>query len=236
MDKATEVKNQEILLASLRNEIIEASTALSKIYADHKSVKESIKDAEEELAIIKSESLTVLETVANANKNLDKRIADVNAICERAANEVKVLKVQKKEAMSELKRLNEWIFTAQETLKVITEKTEKLIKKADEKDAYISDIADFKALKESAEADYRDVLVNAKLTSDDIEYKTHKLEEKEKDAEAKFSVLRERTQKEQEKFNDAEAKRLKVEADLKIYIKRVEVAYKQQFPDKKFKI
>jgi len=236
MDTATEVKNQQILLASIRNEIIEASTALSKIYEEKKKVESEVLEASEELLDIKAVSKGVLAEISQAQIGLKNREIDANANVERAKKEVEVLKKQKKEAMSELKRVNEWIFNGQEALKSLRSELDTLSQEKVQKEEYIADTEDFKLKRDIAEGEYREILVNAKLASDELEAKQYSFEDKEKKTEEKLSTLQSEIGKAEIELQDLLNNKTRIEKDLQIYINRVEKAYKEQFPDKKFKV
>jgi chromosome segregation ATPase len=159
----------------------------------------------------------------------------VNSI-ERAKKEVEVLKTQKKESMKELKRLNEWVYTAQEEQKKLGTNIVSLSEKQALKMDYIADIEDWKIKKEGAEEAYKEIVLDAKLVSDETEVKTTNCEQKVEKAEKKLAKLKEDSKIAKEKLDSFVKEKNKKEKDLEIYINRIEKAYKKQFPDKSFKL
>ena len=236
MDTATEVKNQKILLATIRRDIIEASTALTSLYADKTAIDSEILESKQELIKNQVASDSIFAAIEGEKESLRKTERDsVNGV-ERAKKEMKVLGTQKKESMKELRRANEWVYTAQEEAKKLNTSIASLVKEEALKKAYIADTEVFKDMRDEAEEAYKEILLDAKLITDETEAKRHNCEQEVSKAEEKLGKLKEDTKLAKQELNTFVREKNKKEKDLGIYINRVEVAYKKQFPNKAFKL
>lgn len=236
MDTATEVKNQKILLASLRREIIEASTGLTSIYSEKKTVEKEVEDSKQELILNQVASDSIFAAIQGEQEALRQTERDsVNSV-RRAEKEVDILKIQKKESMKELKRQNEWVYTAQEEVKILNTSIASLTEKEALKTEYIDDIEVLKIKREEAEEAYKEILLDAKLVSDETEAKQVHCKQNVDKAEKMLKELKSEAKLEKQKLDSTVKERNKVESDLEIYINRIRIAHEKQFPDKGFKI
>lgn len=236
MEPATEIKNQTVLLASLRNDIIEASTALSQNLKDVKVKQEKLAEIEKDLAIktiISQEEARHLGSLMDAQKVAVNTRIEAEEAVKRTKAEIGILKVQKKEALNELKRLNEWVYTAK------LAEDELLAKKA-LLEANIAElkteVAFLELAKKDAEAEYRAVVLEIKLALDsgksELSQITLEVE--------KAQLVLVSTKKEQEKAEmavlDADNKKRQIEIDLEIYTVRIKDEYEKTFPGRIMKL
>jgi len=236
MEPAIEITNQKILLANLRNDIIEASTTLTKIHKDIKvqSVVLSVLDTkvfDQELAI--QESGTLLKEQKELTEITKTLEGESKVAVKRFELEVEILKVQKKEAMTELKRLNEWVFTAKVEEDVLNERKAVLeanLANLDDEKTSVQD--SITLLKEK----YVEVVTNIKLSEDANKIQLEIISKEALEAEIRLTqTLKEQT-KAEEALLDTENKRLRITLDLEIYTERTKKEYEKMFPDRIMKL
>lgn len=235
-EQEVEIKNSKALLSSLRNDIIQASTALSKILADVKVAEKQLEDVRLQLETDKASSLSVIELCDMQRADAKRKIQDAEGAVVRSKNELATLKTQKKEAMSELKNLNEWIFTAEERKKELDTDIVSLEKTAKEKEGYISDIADFKALSHTAKEEHRLVLVETKLANDESEALAEKSRAEVQKNKKELAEIEAKKKVALEELRKTQRHDKKVREELQIYIERVEKAHTQAFPQRTMKL
>lgn len=236
MNEATQVKNDKILLASIRVDITEATSKLSSVYKEEEAVSKRVVQTEDKLKEVQLLCIAEIEKMKAQEASLRKTERDADNAVKRSKEELKVLKTQKKESMKDLKRQNEWVFTAEELKKKLNRGNATLKVVERKKLAYISDIELFKVKKDVAEEEYKDILLKAKLVTDESDAKVHLNTEKVKSLKAEASVLTKDNKTSQSKLEHTTSERLRIEKDLEVYIGRVEKHYKKAFPELKMKL
>lgn len=236
MDTATEVKNQKTLLRSLKNDIIAASTLLSEKYAELKEVNKKVDKASDELLAHQLASDAVSESLSQEKAIFKKAEQDAANAVKRSEAELKVIKDQKKEALKELKRLNEWIHTAKAEQKALKGSITKLNKSIDRKKGFIDDIEQYEQKAEQARTQYQSIMQSCFAVQDETELKVHKSNEQLKKNEAQLAKIKQELADAKEELKKAKRESQKKYKDLSIYADRVEKQYEKAFPGRTIKI
>ena len=234
--EATQLKNDKILLASIRSDITEATSELTNKNKEIEAADKRIAISEEKLKEIQLACITAIEEMKAEEVSLRKTEKDTNNAVKRSEKELEVLKQQKKDSMKELRRQNEWVFTAEEVKKTLNRSIATLKVVERNKLAYISDIEIFAEKKSVAEEEYKDILLKARLITDESEAVVAKNVEKLKNLRKESVSLGKQIATAKSKLEHTTSERLRIEKDLKVYIGRVEKHYKKAFPKLKMKL
>jgi len=225
-----EVKNQELTLASIRSDTIQAAKELSELYAEHASVRAEI-DAGRALQAKEEESL------ARANKELEDERSRMRAErkahedwVSRSRKELEVLKAQKKEAMSELSRINEWIFSGENRKRELDGQVAYLLERLKDKKALEDSILALIEEKNVAEAERNVVKLDIQLSKDSAENELIRVRKELGEADAALTVCKTALIEEEQKLNDYRNERVKLKRDTDIILSRIEKKYEEAFP------
>ena len=234
MIKETEIKvtNDTILLRSLRNDIIEAQTRLSGIYAEAKYQEKIIERKNLDLGDLQKEKSDLFMEMKAERDSVQLSHKDLENAKIRSEKELLVLKNQKKESMSELRKLNEWNSNAREEkdgLKlVITE----LLELEKDKKLFVQDIKDVKELLDEKNEEYRLALVEVDLLKVDAEAFNDKNSKRVGILQEEVKVLEKKKEMSEIELADTLIYKKKVEVDLNIYQQRIQKEYEKTFPEK----
>lgn len=230
------IKDKKALLASLREDIIQASTALTKIHAEKKQTHEDLARVKNEQVLIEDTCRIALAEVQREKEYAKNLIQDAQVHVTRMHQEIAVLNTQKKESMSELRKLNEWVFTAEEAKNTLIKELADLEKQAKAKESYIADLSHFKALKEEAEKEYRVVLVETRLAIDESEALKEKSDTQVSENKKILTKIESDLNVAKEELRKTQIHDNRVREELKIYVERVEKAHSAAFPKRTMKL
>lgn len=236
MEIETEIVNKKALLKNLRVEILEAAYAVSKNKEDAKTEEARVSLAKEQLKEIQDAASQAILEVKQAQEALRKSESDSWTSVERAEKELKVLKEQKKEAMKELKRVNEWVFEGETHHKTLKTASEALEIKSTKLSELVSEIPVLEAYKAKILTETKEAILEAKLSSDEIELKQAKLKQAEIDAHERMRFYQSEASLAKEQLDTTVNERTRILNDLEIYIQRVEKKYNEAFPELRMKL
>ena len=235
-EEQTKLKNDKLLLGSLRNDIIEASTCLSqhKQAVDEESIL--LEEKKAEIAILEERKDEIFAEIDEERKAIKQDKIDLESAKVRSEKELEVLNKQKRSAMSELRRLNEWNFEAKEEKDALEKLIKALLIIEREKKAYISDIKVYKEKTEEVKEAQQNVLIDIKLAEDESEAKVYKNTREVERLQDIVEVLQEKKEQAENLLATAIVDKERIEVDLEIYEKRVAKKYEEAFPGKKLKL
>lgn len=235
-DRDREIKEKEALYLSLKEDILLATTELSSKLKEKKALLKYIEEAEEKLKEISEHAQKRIDAAEAAEAHSVVTFQESKAAVKRAASEIEVLVKQKKEAMKELKRINEWIFSSEDSLKELQKEEKKTKARVARARSLEKDIASLEIEKEKAIEEQR--LVKAETTKllQKVKSETKKLELAEKKAAEFTEKKKKEAQVATEELHRAVVEKKAIEKDLEVYIKRIKKDYKKAFPKLEMKI
>lgn len=235
-EEITKEKNDKILLKSLRNDIIEASTALSQIKEELRTQCAIVEEKRSEVAILNELKLSVMDSIGKEKENLKNSYKDLEKAENRSKKELEILKTQKKEAMSELRRLNDWNFTALEEKKALEVRISQLTEIEKKKKEYISDISFYEDRLLEIKEKQRIVLIDIKLSEDTSEALLDSQNKKLERMKEEVAVLEVKKTEAETLLARAIIERDRIKVDLEIYEKRIRNEYSKVFNGKEIKL
>jgi chromosome segregation ATPase len=230
MMNETEIVNAELTLASIRSDTIQAADDLSGLLQEQKAVRESIVLEQAELETAKAD-------MVRANKELDDERTRMRAErkahedwVERNKRELEVLKQQKKEAMAELKRLNDWIFSGEARQRELEGKVADFEVLSAKKKSLEGEILDLIAQKELATTDRNQVKLETSLALDASEVALNKIKTEREEAEKALASATKEREQEEIKLSDYRNERAQLKKDTDVVVARIEEKFGEAFP------
>lgn len=231
-----EVNNAETNLASIRSDTIQAAKDLTELLQKKKLIEGEIEEAEDKLASTKEACATALKELEDERSRMRmERKAHIDWT-ERSKKELEVVKSQKSAAMSELKRLNEWIFSGEATVKELEAKLKDLHEQENSKKSLESDIIAVRAEKEEAEQERNSVRLETRLAVDEAENALIKARDELAKAETRLKEATDARIKEEESYTTTRNDHARIKEDLAIYVARVKEKYEETFPGHTIKL
>lgn len=236
MNTEAEVKDLEQQFIFLRGECSKVSDELTAKHAE----KEQI-----DLAIAKLHSdLDAREKALDQREaKLVKDTADFEALCKNTEGrllflngEIRDKSQQEKSLLKELARLNAWIQTAEESGKALDKKNELLASKIEERTKIVADLETLSYAKLQLENEVSRFKGQLSEIQDELD---QSLANAKKATLAEENLLAEaKLKKEMEEiaYTETRQKRVRIDNDIAIYIKRAQVVYANAFPELEMKM
>jgi len=235
-EQVTETTNAIITLDSIRKDIIEASKQLSSLYSEKKLVLEVIEKRENELR----QKETAIQEAETIMKDRSTQLSDQEKKAQgavvRSNEELDVLKKQKSDAMTELSRINDWIFSGEREKALLNIEIESLQKISVTKKQYIKDIEEYSIKRDSLLKENADALAEKRNISEKSEQKLLEVQKKVEDAVQELLKVEDSLERAKSELNNAVTEKMRIHKDLEVYISRVEKKYKKAFPELKMKL
>lgn len=232
-EEETKVKNDIILLGSLRNDIVEASTTLTVIKKDVDEQDNVLDEKRQEIAILEQKKVDEMSELEREKAELIQSNIQLENAKKRSKEELSVIDRQKRDAMSELRRLNEWNFDAKNELDKYKDILSELLFMEKEKRNYLLDYS--KKAEEEIE-NYRITLIDIKLEHDNLIAILDKNTRELVKIQNELLSLNEEKENIEESMAETIREKKRIEVDLDIYSKRIAKEYKKTFPKKIIKL
>lgn len=236
MKQETEIKDKKILLVSLNRDIVQASEKLTAVLVE-------IENSENRLKLSLAQEKSVLESIKQEHINLEQRENDIKNYAKdaqlavsRSQSELSALKRQKTEAMKELRRLNDWILTAEEREQELKTVLAELESKSYLKTEFVADLEQIKAERVEEKEINRLLQQEFDTLTLEITLARESLDAFLAEKEQKEQELAQKQQKAEENLKELEQRDKKIREELALYEERVREKYSEAFPARELKV
>lgn len=237
MDKTeAEIKNAELTLASLRSDTLKAAADLTEAFAAKDKAEKETEEALKTLSEAQNATAKAFKELEDERARMRMERAAHEAWVARAKKELDVLKTQKSEAMSELARINEWIFSGENTKRELDLKIVNMQEQLIEYDRIGNAIIDLRDQKHLAEQERNTVQLEANLARDEAENVLLNLKAEKEEVEKGLAIAKEMREQEEIKLYDLRNDRLRIQKDIDVIVLRLEEKFGEAFPELKMKI
>jgi len=230
------VKDNTVLLKSLRNDIIEASTTLTVIKTEVDEQDAILGNKVQEIAILEQKTVDINAGVEEERKAISQAKIDLENAKRRSEKELEVLNKQKRSAMSELRRLNEWTHNAREEKESLKLSISELLSLEKEKKEVIIDIGEFRSALLEVKEEYREILVDTKLAQESSEAELDRNNRGLQKLQEQILVLDDKKAMLELSMAETLRNQKEIQVDLGIYEKRIKEKYEKEFPNKTIKL
>lgn len=230
-EQSLEQNNLKATLASLRFDIQQEAQNLTQIHIEKNSVKSEIEQFRQEKEIGIAELAKIKAEMLSESSNIEARRSQVGLAEEAAKNELRVIKTQIQEAMSELQRINKWISTGEERKAELDKIIFNLDEQIKEKTKVSEGILEIKNQIAGEEKHLSDIRIESALIVENAKEGKNSTEMQKNEAlKMRDAAIQEKTHAEEDTAR-LQREQGRMKNDLAIYVARVEEYYKKAFPE-----